>query len=262
MTVPDDTIRDDGWDSRATVVDGRWLDRTPRRPDAMLRLLTETRVLPWLAPQLPLGVPGPFVLREAPLVVRHALIAGQPLDDASASAAAHGAALGAFLRALHAVDAEAAAAHGAPGAAVAAHALGDDLTRMRMQVVPLLPRGRSAAGRALLDAVAAPPPAVALVHGDLGPEHVLVRDGRIAGVIDWSDAHVGDPALDLAWALHGTPAAFAAALAAAYGPAADALRSRAMAWHRLGPWYEVLHGLALDEPAVVASGLRGVLARL
>ena len=42
-----------------------------------------------------------------------------------------------------------------------------------------------------------------LLHADLGPDHLLVRDGRLAGVIDWGDARVGDPALDYAWLLNG-----------------------------------------------------------
>lgn len=45
------------WDSRAYVVDGEWLDREPRRAEVAPRLLIETRLLPWLAPQLPLPVP-------------------------------------------------------------------------------------------------------------------------------------------------------------------------------------------------------------
>jgi aminoglycoside 2''-phosphotransferase len=38
----------------------------------------------------------------------------------------------------------------------------------------------------------------ALVHADLGPEHVLVvpDSGRLIGVIDFGDARVGDPAID------------------------------------------------------------------
>ena len=35
------------------------------------------------------------------------------------------------------------------------------------------------------------------IHGDLGAEHVFVDDGRITGVIDWGDAAIGDPDLDL-----------------------------------------------------------------
>jgi aminoglycoside phosphotransferase (APT) family kinase protein len=41
------------------------------------------------------------------------------------------------------------------------------------------------------------------VHGDLLPGNVVVRRDRLAGVIDWSAAGIGDPACDLmvAWAL-------------------------------------------------------------
>lgn len=39
----------------------------------------------------------------------------------------------------------------------------------------------------------------ALVHGECGPQNVLVEDGRLRGLIDWEYAHVGDPAEDLAY---------------------------------------------------------------
>jgi aminoglycoside phosphotransferase (APT) family kinase protein len=41
------------------------------------------------------------------------------------------------------------------------------------------------------------------VHGDLLPGNILVRDGRLCGVIDWSGAGVGDPACEamVAWSL-------------------------------------------------------------
>ena len=51
-------IEDNGWDSRAWL-DGDWLHREPRREEVRPRLLAETRLLPWLAPQLPLPVPLP-----------------------------------------------------------------------------------------------------------------------------------------------------------------------------------------------------------
>jgi aminoglycoside phosphotransferase (APT) family kinase protein len=39
------------------------------------------------------------------------------------------------------------------------------------------------------------------IHGDLLPGNLLLRDGRLAGVIDWGSLGVGDPAVDLipAW---------------------------------------------------------------
>jgi aminoglycoside phosphotransferase (APT) family kinase protein len=37
-----------------------------------------------------------------------------------------------------------------------------------------------------------------LLHGDLRPDNLLVRDRRLAAVIDWAGVAVGDPAIDLA----------------------------------------------------------------
>lgn len=59
-------------------------------------------------------------------------------------------------------------------------------------------------------------PANTVIHADLGPEHVLKRDGRVSGVIDWTDVSVGDPARDLAWLLHGTSAECVAGFSAEY----------------------------------------------
>ncbi|MEU6425595.1 phosphotransferase [Microbispora sp. NPDC046973] len=246
-----------GWDSQARLVQGRWVERRPRRPEVAVRLLMETRLMRWLAPRLPLPVPIPHVVRREPLVVRHELVAGERLETFDA---AGGRMLGAFLRALHATDPAQAVRHGAPPAREALRERAATVEDFGTRVVPLLPHDRRGAASALLAAVVASP-AGALVHGDLGPEHVLARDGTVSGVIDFGDAHVGDPALDLAWALHGAPPAFARAVAAEYG-AAPELVERALLWHRLGPWHEVTYGLDTGDPDRVRSGLDGVLARL
>lgn len=41
------------------------------------------------------------------------------------------------------------------------------------------------------------------LHGDLMPSNLLLRDGRLSGVLDWATAGIGDPAIDLipAWNL-------------------------------------------------------------
>jgi aminoglycoside phosphotransferase (APT) family kinase protein len=61
----------------------------------------------------------------------------------------------------------------------------------------------SSLGRRLRTALAdgavcgtANPPA--LLHGDFWPENILWRHGRIAAVVDWEDAALGDPVSDLA----------------------------------------------------------------
>jgi aminoglycoside phosphotransferase (APT) family kinase protein len=44
-----------------------------------------------------------------------------------------------------------------------------------------------------------PPPApLAICHGDLHPQNILVEHGRVTGVLDWPNVLVADPAFDLA----------------------------------------------------------------
>lgn len=68
--------------------------------------------------------------------------------------------------------------------------------------------------------LAAQPGTAVLVHHDLKGEHLVVSaDGRVRGVLDWTDAALGDPAEDIAGlALAvGSPAAVRAATLAGYG---------------------------------------------
>lgn len=39
----------------------------------------------------------------------------------------------------------------------------------------------------------------ALCHGDVGPKNFMFEHGRITALIDWEQAHLGDPMDDLAW---------------------------------------------------------------
>ncbi len=44
-----------------------------------------------------------------------------------------------------------------------------------------------------------PPPApLAICHGDLHPQNILVEGGRVSGVLDWPNAIVAEPAFDVA----------------------------------------------------------------
>jgi len=38
-----------------------------------------------------------------------------------------------------------------------------------------------------------------LAHNDLSEDHILVASSRVTGIIDFSDAAYGDPAIDFAW---------------------------------------------------------------
>lgn len=117
---------------------------------------------------------------------------------------------GAFLRALHALDPTPLAARGLSN---------DEIRRLdyerRMELVrerePLLrlPESEARTGvsaaavaRAIDWLVAHPPRRIAdearrCVHGDLHARHVVLDGSRVAGIIDWGDVHLGDPAIDL-----------------------------------------------------------------
>ncbi|MEJ8279624.1 phosphotransferase [Pseudonocardia spirodelae] len=239
-----------GWDSAAVLVDGVWLERTARRPDVEPWLRTETRLLPWLAPRLPLPVPVPHVVGEDPLVVRHRVLPGEPV---TAPGPALGAALGRFLRALHAVPVAGAVARGVPGPEDNRALRAAALARFRGPVADLLPGRLRGPVAALCDRLAVAP-VDTLVHGDLNPDHLLVdAAGRLTGVIDWSDSRAGDPAKDLAWALVAAPRGCADAVAATYG-VTPALRARAGDWHRAGPLFAVAFGLDTGDDGLVRAG--------
>jgi aminoglycoside phosphotransferase (APT) family kinase protein len=247
---------DNGWDAQAVLVDGTWVDRTPRRPEVDGPLRREATLLPWLAPQLPLPIPAPRVVHEFPLTLRHRLIEGAPCDGRRP---AHGHAIGTFLRALHAVSVV-----DATGLGVPRWELADTWARFEEEVLPAVVAVdtdlRSPAAALLRRCANAPK--TTLVHADLGPQHIRVSGGAVTGIIDWTDSCIGDPALDLAWVLHGTSADFAGNVAAGYGGLDAPLRRRALDWHALGPWHQVTFGWDTGDDATAADGLAGVVSRL
>jgi aminoglycoside phosphotransferase (APT) family kinase protein len=77
--------------------------------------------------------------------------------------------------------------------------------------------------RAALDLQGAP----LWLHGDLHPANVVLRDGILAGVIDFGEMCAGDPATDLSAAWILLPAGAASRFFDAYGQADDATITRA-----------------------------------
>jgi len=234
----------DGYDFHVAIVDDEWVFRFPRRRGVEEALEREIIVLPALAPWLPVDVPSFEYVARNPLFVGYRLIRGQPLVDEDPEG------VRAFLEALH--------ARNASGLPVERHdwvkAYREQCAEFERLVFPVVDSDRRADARQLFDEVETlvnfTP---SLVHADLGPEHLLVRDGRLNGVIDWGDMRAGDPALDYAWLLAG--------------PFADwdvdpDLRRRAHFYHRLAPWYEAHYGLFTNQPAHTERGLAEIYERL
>ena len=235
---------DVGYDFEVAIVDDDWVFRFPRRPGVVKALQLELVLLPALAPVLPVHVPSFEYVSHDPLFVGYRLIRGEPLVDED------GEGVRAFLKALHVFDTAGIPVE--PRDWVEAYR--DQCAEFERLVFPLLDRDRRARASQLfgdVETLVGFEPT--LLHADLGPSHLLVRDGRLAGVIDWGDTRVGDPALDYAWLLNG--------------PFGDwdvdpDLRRRARFYHRLGPWYEAHYGLFTNQPAHVERGLTGIDERL
>jgi aminoglycoside phosphotransferase (APT) family kinase protein len=235
---------DDGYDFEVAIVDDEWVFRFPRRAGVEEALGLEIVLLPLLAPALPVNVPLFEHISRDPLFVGYRLIRGEPLVDEDADG------VHAFLEALHAFD---------PSRLPVQHlewveAYREQCAEFERLVLPLLDKDlRPQAKRLFSDAETLVDFKPAFLHADLGPEHLLVRDGRLAGVIDWGDARLGDPALDYAWLLNGP--------FADWGVDPD-LRRRARFYHRLAPWYEAHIGLFTNRPVHTERGLAGIRDRL
>jgi aminoglycoside phosphotransferase (APT) family kinase protein len=80
------------------------------------------------------------------------------------------------------------------------------------------------------------------VHGDLHPANVVIADGTLAGVVDFGDLFVGDPASDLAAAWVLLPAGADARFFAAYAEADEATVRRARGLAALKSLFLMLMG--------------------
>ena len=259
----------EGWDNTAWLVDERWVFRFPRRQIALDGIGRELRVLPALAPLLPLPIPQPVFVGHptaafawpffgGPAIPGRELAEAMLPDDARAALARP---LGRFLRALHTAE-------------IPVELPVDPISRADMRVRAPWARERLAelgysdpraeavltAGREL-----PPPDRLALVHGDLHARHVFVDDGRLSGVIDWGDVCRSDPAVDLVLVWCALPPAARTAFFEEYGAVGEEglLRARvlslflcaALALHARAEGLEYVEQESLDGLERTLAGL-------
>lgn len=226
-----------GWDNTVYLVDQVWVFRFPRRQIAIPGVEREMRVLPLVAPQLRTPVPHPLHLgrptdRFPWPFWGAAHITGTELAAGSNQRDELGAEVGDFLRSLHdlPIDTSWDLPYDPMRRADSAHRA--QLIRVRLD--RLVRSGVPVEGLDRIDQLlgedAPTPPSLAsvLTHGDLHIRHILVDDaGRLAGVIDWGDVCVADPAVDLSVAFLAFTNAARDALFDAYGPITAGQEKRA-----------------------------------
>jgi len=220
-----------GWDNTVYRVNGEWVFRFPRRAIAVPLLECESRVLPELAVGLPLPVPDPCFVGAPSETYRwpfhgYPELTGRTACRAQLSRSARvtlAGELGRFLRALHDKPTAALVARGLPRDAMRRLDLAYRRPQVERRIEEALAAGLVTDGgvlRRLADDVPADwtPRDDVLVHGDLYARHLLVDAAhRPAGVIDWGDVHLGDPAIDLAIAAGFLPPEAHPAFLAGYG---------------------------------------------
>ena len=113
---------------------------------------------------------------------------------------------------------------------------------------------------AAADPLPAPTGEPVLVHGDLHLRHLMVGpDGRAAGVIDWGDCCLADPALDLSLAYGAFSGPAREALLSAYDRPVDEereLRARLLALALCAALAD--YADQEDFPALLAESLTGL----
>ncbi len=266
------TVLGEGWDNAAFLVGGRYVFRFPRRSIAVALIETELRVLAAIAARVPLPIPIPRFAGigedEYPWpfagydVLSGRSLSAMRLDEREYRSIA--AACGAFLGALHAIDAASLPQPGLDPDRLGRldHARGMPKVSQRLRELTQAGLIADAAPfEALLESVAPGPrdDRHAVVHGDLYARHVLVgADRRASGIIDWGDVHFGDPALDLAIAFETLPPRAREAFAAAYG-AIDEETWRSARWRGLYHSALVAHyGYRIGDAELVTAGLAGL----
>lgn len=208
----------------ARAADGaEWVLRVPRRPDVSAKLEEERRILAFVGPRLSVAVPRWEVCSERLVAYRRLPgelgltldASGQPVWHFDPSSPEFAAALGRLIAELQALDGEAAGRAGVPvvsGSQWKAEWRGHlDRVRAAFTVSPdLLERWEAWLGNDALW-----PEATAFTHGELYAAHVLIdTPACIVGVLDWTTAKVGDPAIDFTYQHMMGPAAFDATVEA------------------------------------------------
>lgn len=197
----------DGWDNTTFRLGDHLSVRLPSGDGYVAQIEKEHRWLPVLAPRLTLLIPEPVAIGRPgagfprPWSIYRWIQGDHATVERIADRATFAADLAAFLAALYAID----AMGGPPPGTHNFHRGGaldvyDAQTRESIEELADVIDATVATEvwDAALDSVWDRPPV--WVHGDVTASNLLVADGRLAAVIDFGCAAVGDPACDLVMA--------------------------------------------------------------
>jgi aminoglycoside phosphotransferase (APT) family kinase protein len=263
----------EGTNNLVFEVNGELIVRWSKEADPAARAAgveREARLLAAVATISPLPVPEPRFADPEQGCLAYRKLPGRPLLDLpDGQRSEHGgsvaARLGELLTALHAAPVESMA-----GLVDIDDQPLDEWRREAAeayaQVAGKVPVEYRRCVEAFLDAP--PPPegwAPVFSHNDLGIEHVLVDAGtwEVTGVIDWSDAAIVDPAVDVGRLCRDLGPAVHAALASYRSEVNDraTLTERAVFYARCSVFEDLAYGIETGQERYVDKGL-GAMAWL
>lgn len=211
--LPIRPVERDGWDNRTYRLGDELSVRLPTHARYVPAVAKEDRWLPVLAPQLPVPIPVPVATGRPGKGYPFAWSVRRWLDGEPAGCgevadlSAFATEVAEFILALQRID----PTDGPPAGAHSFHRGGslrqyDDETRQALVTLAAQPAGIDLAGAAEVwqAALAAHwDGEPSWFHGDIAVGNLLVRNGKLAAVIDFGTSGVGDPACDLviAWTL-------------------------------------------------------------
>jgi aminoglycoside phosphotransferase (APT) family kinase protein len=259
-------LMNEGWDSRAFLVNQAWVFRFPKRAEVEKSLEKELRLLPALARRMAVPIPAfqfdgrsdHFPFRFTGYRRIDGLVAPE-VPGARLNVGRVTAQLASFIDALHGVSVEEARTLGVPADEESPEARAVRARERLTAIDGKIDAALVAKARAVIEA---PPPAYAgpsrLIHDDLVGEHILItfRGDRVAGIVDWGDAAIGDPAIDFA-GVHAWLGddGLEAVLARITTEVDDGLRARARFGSALVGVGHVFYGLEANRPEYVKWGL-------
>lgn len=261
-----------GWDNTAFIIDEELIFRFPRREIALALLEAEWRVLPKLAPRLPVPIPTPL-WKGSPTFgfpwpfIGYRLIPGFTachvnLQEDERAALAEP--IAKFLALLHATPLSDFSECRIPKdnhsridgvlltekieknfKEILQLGLLEDLKKLEL-IVQNLQNFRA-------------PVNSFLVHGDFYVRHLLIGQKHdLVGVIDWGDIHWGDPAIDLAIAHSFLPVQAHQSFIKAYGDISEETWKLAKLRAIYSNTLLVLFGYHSNDPNIMREGLRAL----
>lgn len=203
----------EGFDNTVIQINGQFVFRFPRRPIAVTLIQVENQLLPSIAGTFPLAIPEPIFFGKPSTLypypfTGYKMVKGHlPVEGTKAKKVESAKRFARFLKVLHSFSVEKAKRLGVQPDGIMRLDIPYRKKSLMENVSNLIKLGYFEQAHAVKDFVETLGEGeldvqhpISLVHGDIHIRNVLLDDeGVLAGVIDWGDVHIGNPAIDFSF---------------------------------------------------------------